>query len=384
MKFKALFLSFMVFGLALTASAQGLPFRSIDPVIKAYRFYKDIGNISIAVPTVVEISLADEFMERFDFAVLDKITNSFEPHFFKQETLLNAIPLAVSTNPSTNTASRMIDNDTKTYGDFMLSDNAPGRVQITLASANPVTSSALTTLLDNNVALPSFVEIRALVDGQSRIVVANRSLDQQTIYFPQTTAKQWLVTFTFGQPLRISELRLKQDNVTKSSARAIRFLAQPAHSYRLYFDSDRSAVAPVGEAGNLFSAKDILVIPAVLSQNNPNYVIADIDSDGAPDIRDNCGAVPNLDQQDMNSNGRGDVCDDFDQDGIKNTADNCLNNPNLDQKDADSDAVGDVCDKEESRITERYAWIPWAGIGFAALVLIILLALTAKSTHVRK
>ena len=384
MKFKALFLSFMVFGLALTASAQGLPFRSIDPVIKAYRFYKDIGNISIAVPTVVEISLADEFMERFDFAVLDKITNSFEPHFFKQETLLNAIPLAVSTNPSTNTASRMIDNDTKTYGDFMLSDNAPGRVQITLASANPVTSSALTTLLDNNVALPSFVEIRALVDGQSRIVVANRSLAQQTIYFPQTTAKQWLVTFTFGQPLRISELRLKQDNVTKSSARAIRFLAQPAHSYRLYFDSDRSAVAPVGEAGNLFSAKDILVIPAVLSQNNPNYVIADIDSDGAPDIRDNCVAVPNLDQQDVNSNGRGDVCDDFDQDGIKNTADNCLNNPNLDQKDADSDAVGDVCDKEESRITERYAWIPWAGIGFAALVLIILLALTAKSTHVRK
>lgn len=384
MKFKALFLSFMAFGLALTASAQGLPPSSIAPVINAYRLYKDIGNISIAVPTVVEIPLADEFMERFDFAVLDKITNSFEPHFFKQETLLNAIPLAVSTNPSTNTASRMIDNDTKTYGDFMLSDNGSGRVQITLASANPVTSSALTTLLDNNVALPSFIEIRALVDGQSRIVVANRSLDQQTIYFPQTTAKQWLVTFTFGQPLRISELRLKQDNVTKSSARAIRFLAQPAHSYRLYFDSDRSAVAPVGEAGNLFSAKDILVIPAVLSQNNPNYVIADIDSDGAPDIRDNCVAVPNLDQQDVNSNGRGDVCDDFDQDGIINTTDNCLNNPNLDQKDTDSDTVGDVCDKEESRITERYAWIPWVGIGFAALVLIILLALTAKSTHVRK
>jgi hypothetical protein len=206
-------------------------------------------------------------------------------------------------------------------------------------------------------------------------------MDQQTIRFPQTTSNRWTVTFTFGQPLRISELRLNQDNATKSSVRAIRFLAQPAHSYRIYFDPDRLAMAPVREAGNLVSAKDVFVVSDDTSQNNPNYVIADIDSDGVPDIRDNCVSVSNADQQDINNNGRGDVCDDFDQDGLINSKDNCSNNPNRDQKDTDSDGIGDVCDQEESRITERYTWIPWVGIGFAALVLIILLALTARSTR---
>jgi len=105
-----------------------------------------------------------------------------------------------------------------------------------------------------------------------------------------------------------------------------------------------------------------------------------VDSDGVPDIRDNCVSVSNSDQQDINNNGRGDACDDFDQDGIINSKDNCPDNPNRDQRDTDSDGVGDVCDKEESRITERYPWIPWVGIGFAAVVLIVLLVLTARAT----
>ena len=75
------------------------------------------------------------------------------------------------------------------------------------------------------------------------------------------------------------------------------------------------------------------------------------------------------------------MCDDFDKDEIINIKDNCPDNPNRDQKNTDGDSAGDACDKEESRITERHAWIPWAGIGFAALVLVILLVLTTRSTH---
>lgn len=381
MKAKTLFLSLVIFGFALMASAQGLSQKSTSPVISAYRFYKDVDIFSINVPTVVEVPFSDEFIERFDFAVLDKITNSFEPHFFKQETLINEIPVSVNTSPNTNSASRMIDNNTRTYADFPLLDNEQGHVQIILSSMSPITSSALTVLLDNNVALPSSVEIYAIVDGQNRIVVADRKIDQQTIRFPQTTSNRWAITFAFSQPLRISELRLHQENTTKISARAIRFLAQPNHSYRIYFDPDRTVTAQVGEVGNLVSAKDVLAISTVLFQNNPDYIIADIDNDGVPDIRDNCISIANSDQQDVNNNGRGDVCDDFDQDGKINSKDNCPDNPNRDQRDTDSDGIGDVCDKEESRITERHTWIPWAGIGFAALVLIILLALTARSTR---
>ncbi|PIU80865.1 MAG: hypothetical protein COS71_01155 [Candidatus Moranbacteria bacterium CG06_land_8_20_14_3_00_40_12] len=385
MKSKIIILSLILtFGFIVTANAQGLQQNSISSVINAYRFYKDIRSISIQVPTVVEIPFAADFIERFDFAVLDKTTNSFEPHFFKQETLVNEIPVSLSTNSNTGSANRMIDKDTGTYADFLLPENTQGQVQITLTSVNPIISSILTILLDNNVALPTSVEIRAFVDGQNRIVVANRKMDQQTIRFPQTTSNRWQVLFSYGQPLRISELRLNQDNATKSSVRTIRFLAQPDHSYRIYFDPDRLVKVPVGEAGNLVSAQDILAIPTVLSQNNPNYIIADVDSDEVPDIRDNCVSIDNANQRDINHNGRGDVCDDFDQDSLINSKDNCPDNPNRDQKDADSDGIGDVCDKEESRITEHYPWIPWVGIGFAALVLIILLVLTARATYSAK
>lgn len=387
MKLKTLFLSLLlIFSYVVTANAQGVQPEQglISSVISAFRVYKDVDNISINVPTVVEIPFAADFIERFDFAVLNKTTNAFEPHFFKQETLVNEVPVSVSATPNVGSANRMIDKDTRTYADFILPENTQGQVQITLSGANPITSSILTVLLDNNVALPTTVEIRAFVDGQNRIVVASRKMDGQTIRFPQTTSNRWQITFTYGQPLRISELRLNQDNATKSSARAIRFLAQPGHSYRIYFDPDRSVRAPVGESGNLVSAQDVLVVQAASSQNNPNYIIADTDSDGVPDARDNCVSVSNPDQQDINNNGRGDACDDFDQDGVINSKDNCPDNPNRDQRDTDSDGIGDVCDKQESRITEQYPWIPWVGIGFAAIVLIILLALTARATFAGK
>jgi len=386
MKLKTLLLSLiLIFSYVITANAQGVQQQgSISSVISAFRAYKDVDNISINVPTVVEVPFATDFIERFDFVVLDKTTNAFEPHFFKQENLVNEVPVSVSAAPNTGSANRMIDKDTRTYADFILPENTQGQVQITLSGANHITSSILTVLLDNDVALPTTVEIRALVDGQNRIVVASRRMDGQTVRFPQTTSNRWQITFTYGQPLRISELRLNQDNATKSSTRAIRFLAQPGHSYRIYFDPDRSVRAPVGESGNLVSAQDVLAVQTDSTQNNPNYIIADTDSDGVPDTRDNCVSVSNTDQQDINNNGRGDACDDFDQDGVINSKDNCSDNPNRDQRDTDSDGIGDVCDKQESRITEQYPWIPWVGIGFAAIVLIVLLALTARATFAGK
>ncbi|MDO9399383.1 MAG: thrombospondin type 3 repeat-containing protein [bacterium] len=375
MKLKILFLSFIIFSATLTVNAQEI---DQNLIISAYRYYKDIENISINVPTVVEVPFANEFIERSEFAVLDKTTNSFEPYFLKQE-LISKTPVSISSNPNTDTVDQMNDNNIQTYADFPLPNNIQGQTQITLSYMSPITSSILTALLDSNVALPSSVEIRAFVNGQNRIVVANQRMDQQTVRFPQTTSNKWIITFIFSQPLRISELRLNQEQIAGFNTYDVRFLAQPAHSYRVYFNPDRTAIAPVGEIGNLAFTKDIFIMPVILSQNNSNYIIADVDSDGVADIRDNCVFVSNSDQQDVNNNNRGDVCDDFDQDGIINSKDNCPNNPNQYQEDIDSDGIGDVCDKEESRITERHAWIPWVGVGFASIVLITLFVLTARS-----
>ena len=382
MKSKIFLLSFVILSFAFVTNAQETIKNTISSstVVSAYRFYKDINSIPIKVPTVVEIPFTDEFIERFDFVVLDKQTNSFEPYFFKQEILENEIPVFVTANQNNNNIDFINDNNNETYVDFPLLNDEQGRVQIILSSNKVVTSSALTVLLDNNVALPNFVEIRAVVDGQERIIVANKRMDDQTIRFLKTTSNKWIINFTFSQPLRISELKLQQDNVIKTDSRAIRFLAQPDHSYRVYFDPDRSSVVSVGEAGNLYSAKGVLILAPTLPVKNLGYIISDVDADGIPDIQDNCIFVANFDQKDIDNNGRGDVCDDFDQDGIINSKDNCPDNPNRDQIDTDSDGIGDVCDKEESRITEKYTWIPWVGITSAVLVLVVLLALMGRST----
>ena len=134
----------------------------------------------------------------------------------------------------------------------------------------------------------------------------------------------------------------------------------------------------MGEAGNLALNEDVLVLPLPSPNANPQYRMADIDGDGMADVRDNCVDVPNRDQKDVNGNGRGDACDDFDRDGIINSNDNCPDDTNRAQADTDGDGTGDACDEQESRLTERLPWLPWVGIGAAALVVIVLLIMTAR------
>tara|TARA_B000000532_G_scaffold153428_1_gene123232 strand:- start:11895 stop:15590 length:3696 start_codon:yes stop_codon:yes gene_type:complete len=104
---------------------------------------------------------------------------------------------------------------------------------------------------------------------------------------------------------------------------------------------------------------------------------ADSDSDGTPDVDDNCPNQFNPSQSDIDSDGLGDECDpDADQDGLLNEEDNCPNGPevnwdptdnsiNRDQdgckdstEDTDDDADGiddfsDLCDD----IGDKMGWI---------------------------
>jgi hypothetical protein len=119
--------------------------------------------------------------------------------------------------------------------------------------------------------------------------------------------------------------------------------------------------------------------PNLTERYNPAYTIADTDHDGVPNVSDNCPMVANPSQFDRNTDGRGDECDDYDLDGVANINDNCPDRPNANQNDEDGDGIGNVCDGEESRLTEREPWLPWAGIGFAALVLGGLFVLALRS-----
>jgi hypothetical protein len=363
-------------------------YKSFDDLARSFRFYKNLGNFSITVPTVIEVPLDKDELHRFDFAVLDLDTNTFEPYFFKTETFANATPFFINIESGNYTGDLkyLFDNNNFTYVDFPLPSSGQGKVQIVLISQSPITSSRLNVYLDNNVELPETVEIRAFVNDKERIIVAERRMYQQSIDFLKTTSNKWIITFKFSQPLRITELKLMEDNAIQITNRFIRFLAQPNHHYYLYLDPDRPVYvltqeSVTQESGDLESAKNVFVLPfSPPSIKNPAYAPSDVDSDGIIDVNDNCPFVANKDQKDLNKNGIGDACEDFDNDSIINAYDNCPNNPNRDQKDTDGDKIGDVCDPEESRLTEKYPWIPWLGIIFAGAVVIILFVLTAKTS----
>ena len=109
--------------------------------------------------------------------------------------------------------------------------------------------------------------------------------------------------------------------------------------------------------------------------SNPNdsgdTPVVDTDSDGVPDVSDNCRTLPNPDQTNTDGDTFGNICDDdddndgipdnidnsplapnpgqedIDNDGIGNVSDNCENDFNPGQSDNEGDGVGDICDSDD-------------------------------------
>lgn len=77
----------------------------------------------------------------------------------------------------------------------------------------------------------------------------------------------------------------------------------------------------------------------------PEKVVVDSDLDGIKNMFDNCPSRSNANQDDLDRDGVGDVCDDdLDGDDVANEVDNCPSIANSPQLDTDSDKVGDACD----------------------------------------
>jgi hypothetical protein len=214
--------------------------------------------------------------------------------------------------------------------------------------------------------------VYAEIDGEQQVLLApTRSYGYGTkITFPETTARSWQVYFTYTQPLRIAEASFVPNDPKKISQQTVWFLAQPDETYTLYADAKSPNNLPKPERIQLTDDETIVQVMQPLAlMPNPLYVPVDNDEDGVVDEKDNCAHVYNPEQIDLDDNGHGDACEDFDRDGHINSEDNCPNDPNRRQRDEDGDGIGDVCDGEESRLTEKHQWLPWAGLGFALLVL---------------
>jgi Thrombospondin type 3 repeat len=347
---------------------------NVSEVLKSYRDLSKVPSISILVPTIVEVDFDSNQVYADSFLVYNDTTKQFIPsQLMYADTFKPRVTRSVDT-VSLNDQSQLFDNNYGTMSDFYLNKVDTGSAIISVDFQNPIKSNSLTLSLDNYVSLPSSITIKATISDRE-VTILNKYTPKSTIVtFPEATSNKWIVELAYAQPLRVSEI-IFNNNFNVVSKKSIRFLALPNNSYTIYVNPEilKRNDLYTSESPNFNTNDGVKKLGLLNISTNPTFVLSDIDDDKIPDIKDNCVNVSNPLQEDININGRGDLCDDFDSDGVINSKDNCPDVVNRNQKDTDGDGLGDSCDYAESRLTEKYPFIVWFGIGFASLVFLGLL-----------
>ncbi len=328
-------------------------------------------------PTVVSFDLSKEERE---IMVLESNSKKAQPweiiRHYQDSVSFNAI----STSQLIGNQNYLFDNNYETTTEFNL-DKDNGNAYIEFESNKILTSDSLKLVLDNNVALPYKIKFSAFVNNEWKTIIAEKKLNSTVINFPETSAEKWRIEFKHGQILRLQEIYLSEKNISNKKQIELRWLALPGKKYEIYTDMPSYKNIETSEKGKLIG-KDLEVIKleSIDKKINQYFTEPDDDNDGIINLFDNCISTKNPDQKDIDNNGKGDLCEDFDGDGIINKNDNCKNNPNRYQKDTDKDGIGDECDNEESRLTEKNPWLPWAVMTITLLFLTGMIFQTIKKS----
>lgn len=347
-----------------------------EQIFSLFRSVAFIGNLNVTVPTVVETQLNN--VNEQSIAVREVETNSRQPIVFISKT--SSTPYKITVKSSQSVATELNDKSDATYVEFPVNMSLPSNdMALQFQYVSPISTSQLEFTLDKNVYLPEYVEVYVYQNGQRITVLSKQKVTGSSLHFPQYSASEFEVIFYYSQPLRIAEISFNESQPSYTS-RYLRFLARPGYSYQIYKDADTSVPYQyLPESGNLYDTNlNTKKIENIVFVTNPTYIPADQDRDGIYDSQDNCINTPNKDQLDINNNRLGDVCEDFDLDGVINAVDNCPDKPNNLQQDKDSDGKGDHCDDEESRLVERWKFLPWLGIALGFGIVILLFKFTLQ------
>ncbi len=328
-------------------------------------------------PTVVETVLP--YHQEYNVIVDEKETGEAQPiNIISEYKTDKATPNVTDSSPTIGNLNALFDGNFNSTLEFDY-DKDEGHAFIEVDFDKDVTISSFSLHLDTNVASPYAVEVLAFVDGNWKTILAKDSSYTYDVKFPTTEAKKWKIDLWHSQPLRLKEISFydEEEDISFKGEKII-WLAKSGQEYLIYADAVSSTSIATSEKPNLFEEDDALILGLSLPTTNINYADPDYDEDGIPDYKDNCVYHANEDQEDLDENERGDICEDHDRDGVIDIEDNCPEDPNKAQKDVDNDGIGDTCDEEESRVTEKLPWLPWVAIAVAAGVVVLIIFQTMK------
>jgi hypothetical protein len=341
---------------------------STTATVSSFQMMKSIFQPNTSsIPKVIEFPITASESKQSP-AIYDTASGQFSSIYIKD--FAESLPVQVQAGEQSLPV--LHDNNYATSYNFE-TDGTETTTILTYDAGRAITSTQLWINLDPNVKRPISVSLSTKDSPRTILVVADQPLPGSILLFPETTARVWEIKIVHKQPLRIQEISIIPSYGSTPTSYSVRFLAQPGRSYQLYLKPNAGVVMPIVPYVDLqVDPTEVIYIATPPTVYNPDYKTGDMDNDKVPDDQDNCPDTANPDQKDINTNNKGDACEDFDHDTVINALDNCPEKPNIDQHNSDSDAYGDVCDPEESRITERYGWLPWLGIliGFASVALV--------------
>jgi hypothetical protein len=364
--------------------------------ISAFLLRADIASQDIAVPSIVEFAVPVQYatqVRQWEGVAVDASTGRAMPvHHIQRSADVSVESVSFAHTFADENAYNLVDGATGTYVSFDdVQEEGTGEVVIEITYEKAITTDSVLVQYERNAVAPRSITVVGIGTngGKELLKTVRYSSDSErtadTISFPRRSVTGLEMTFLYEQPLRITEISATQKQ-QKDTAHYVRFLAQPNTSYVVYMHPDREWGRTPGESAlNLRVDEGVVVLAQsdVMVARNHEYVSGDSDKDGVVDAQDNCPRTENIDQEDKNKNGIGDACEDFDRDGYIGAQDNCPDIPNRNQKDTDGDGIGDACDAREDRFTEAHPWIPFAGVGFAVVVLMVLGVLAVKDVRAR-
>lgn len=374
------------FAVAVPCVGEACPTSFVQDILSKYKNILRVGTVpGISIPTVVSVPLVG-VSDLNGIAVFEEQDNRFLQGQVVATGLPNPVVIANALAPDADIPSLHDKNYTTQLE--VPTDGKPITTTLVYTTQSPITASELTISSAQYATPPTAVTVYAYdtKTNERKLVVYSANPFQENMLFPLTTARKWEVILNHYQPLRITEMNVV--DAKEATTATLRFVAQPNFTYVLYLNPEEYVQLPIGESSaNLISATNVKSLSGGAIMPNPLYKAADSDSDGVPNATDNCPTIKNSDQKRTDtSSPLGDACADFDQDGVANALDNCINIPNSDQSNVDGDKTGDLCDPEESRLTEKYPWIPLVGIavGFGATFLIFATSIKKKNTTEEK